>query len=368
LTGALVQFPWRPNRLTRADSRPAAERALETPIAERSDQARALGLHDPELLLCVGEILRTRIDGAPATVREDAVFFYDFIEAAQEPVGLHDEKEYFLGEFALTVATCARILFRIEEAKSWLQRAEANFALTHNANVHWARVAYQRMALAVEERRFEEVLNLGPRWAQTFARLDMPEESLKCRFLEGAVRWELGEFSKAIEINKSICQQAEQIGSKRLLSQAVGNLVRYFAVTGETDEALACARKALPILREVGDRIHFVKLQWSMGDLLRKQGQRAIAVETYRQAQTEARDLGLRGDLAALHLVIADLLIEAGQEAQAEWEIRAALPIIDEEKMVPEGIAALSLLRESLRRRQIDKQALRELHGYFQEK
>ena len=66
--------------------------------------------------------------------------------------------------------------------------------------------------------------------------------------------------------------------------------------------------------------------------------------------------------------MIGDLLLEAGQDAQAEWEIRAALPIIDEEKMVPEGIAALSLLRESLRRRQIDKQALRELHGYFQEK
>jgi len=35
--------------------------------------------------------------------------------------------------------------------------------------------------------------------------------------------------------------------------------------------------------------------------------------------------------------------------------------------MVPEGYAALSLLQESLRRRQIDQNALRNLHGYFRD-
>jgi hypothetical protein len=75
----------------------------------------------------------------------------------------------------------------------------------------------------------------------------------------------------------------------------------------------------------------------------------------------------MRGDEAAVLLVIADLLLEQGAEAQAEWEIRAALPIIDEEKMVPEGMAAYALLRESVRRRKIDRNALRDVHGYFQE-
>jgi hypothetical protein len=41
------------------------------------------------------------------------------------------------------------------------------------------------------------------------------------------------------------------------------------------------------------------------------------------------------------------------------------LPIIDEEQMVPEGFAALSLLRDALRYQQVDRKALRELHGYF---
>lgn len=86
-----------------------------------------------------------------------------------------------------------------------------------------------------------------------------------------------------------------------------------------------------------------------------------------RSALREAGEVGMRGDVAALHLVLADVLLGAGQDRQAEWEIRAALPIIEEEKMVPEGYAALSLLQESLRRRQIDRNALRNLHGYFRD-
>jgi len=110
------------------------------------------------------------------------------------------------------------------------------------------------------------------------------------------------------------------------------------------------------------------KLRWCVGDILREQGKPGEAIEAYRAALHESEEVGIRGDVAALHLVLADLLLDTGQEAQAEWEIRAALPIIDEEKMVPEGIAALSLLRESVRRSQIDRKALRDLHGYFEDR
>jgi hypothetical protein len=97
------------------------------------------------------------------------------------------------------------------------------------------------------------------------------------------------------------------------------------------------------------------------------EGRLSLAIDAFRVAQKEFLDLEMPGDVAAIQLLIADLLLDSGQEAQAEWEIRAALPVIDELKMVPEGIAALSLLRESVRRRKIDRQALRDLHGYFDE-
>jgi hypothetical protein len=35
--------------------------------------------------------------------------------------------------------------------------------------------------------------------------------------------------------------------------------------------------------------------------------------------------------------------------------------------MVPEGVAALTLLQESVRQKAINRSALRDLHGYFDE-
>lgn len=364
----VVRFPWRPKQLTHQESKSAAQEALRVPAPDRAERTDELHLEDPELLLCVCEIIRSQLETSPSAVRDEAEFFYRFVLKPNRPVGLHDERDYYLGEFALIAGTASRFLFKLDDAKLWLQRAEAHFALAQNANAHWARVGYQRLAVLLEERQVETVLELAPMWSDTFRRLEMAEEALKCRFIEGGAYWELGDTQKTIAVFTEILDEAERQCNKRLVAQAANNLAHYYIHAGDDDMAIKLAQKALPIQKQLRDRVGFAKLQWSMGDLLRRQRKPAAALEAYRQAQAEAREVGLRGDLAALHLVVADLFLEAGQEAQAEWEIRAALPIIDEEKMVPEGIAALSLLRESLRRRQIDKQALRELHGYFQEK
>jgi hypothetical protein len=59
--------------------------------------------------------------------------------------------------------------------------------------------------------------------------------------------------------------------------------------------------------------------------------------------------------------------LDAGKDQEARAEIERALPVIDEYKLMPEGIAALSLLRQSLANRRINQKALRDLHGFFSE-
>ena len=363
--GEIIRFPWRERRLSSEEGWRAAERVLATPIAERAERARELHLEDAELLLSVCEVLASRVETSPASAREDAEFFYRFLEKPKRKIGLFDEREYYLGELALIAGGACRFLFRREEARRWFDRSEASFSLVANGLAHVARLAYQRMALAMEERQFEEVLELVPLWSESFERMGLAEDALKCRFLEGIAYWETGEQRKTIEVFREICAGAEAIRSVRLIAQASNNLVRYYSNVGAPEEALAYSRKALPLLKQLGNRVGLAKLQWGVGDLLRAQGKLAEAIEAYRAAKQESEEIGMRGDVAALHLVLADLLLDVGQERQAEWEIRAALPIIEEEKMVPEGYAALSLLQESLRRRKIDREALRNLHGFF---
>jgi tetratricopeptide (TPR) repeat protein len=365
--GELLRFPAAAESLSPQEGRIAAESLLEISIPERPARAEELRLEHAEVLLAVCEILARRIETAPASVAEEADFFFRFLESPVRKIGEFDEREYYLGELALIAGGANRILFRREDARRWFDRAEANFVRVANASIHFARLAYQRLALATEERRFEEVLELAPVWYDNCRRLGLQEEALKCRFLEGLSHWERGEADAAVDTYRSILDESRVIGMGRLCAQAANNLAHFSSALGRVEEALRYSQIALPLLQEANNRVHLAKLRWSMGDLLRTQGKTKDAVETYRQALHECEEIGMRGDGAAIHLVLADTLLEAGHEAQAEWEVRAALPIIEEEKMVPEGFAALTLLRESLRRRKLDRQALRSLHGYFRE-
>ncbi len=234
----------------------------------------------------------------------------------------------------------------------------------------------------MEERQLEEVMKLLPTLSESFVKLEMAEAALKCRFLEGAVLNETGRLREAVEVYRDISQKAERFRNEKLLTLAHVNLAQVHSALGESEEAMVEVRKAAPLLRRLNDRIALAKLQWGVADLLRKQGQvdcdtgnlergksrLASAMETYRAAQKEFAEIGMKADVAALHLVIADFLLDTGHDHQARREIHAALPVIDELELASEGFAALSLLRKSLSNHSINRQALRDLHGYFEDR
>jgi tetratricopeptide (TPR) repeat protein len=340
---------------------------LELSPANRIGRSDVLGLERPEVLGSIARILWERGERNPELVRAEAVFFYCFLAEPVRSIGSMDERECCLGEFALIAGTYCRVLNRRADARLWFDRAEVNFRLTVRIQADLSRLAYQRLALRAEERIFDEVLDQAPLLTENFRRLGMEEDAVKCGFLTGLALQELGRPAEAIELFKEASAESERGGYRKLHAHAENNLFMLYANHGDTTLALERCRRASAVFAELGNRVGLAKLRWNVGGFLRTQGRISEAIETYRFALEGFRELGMRGDEAAVLLVIADLLLEQGAEAQAEWEIRAALPIIDEEKMVPEGMAAYALLRESVRRRKIDRNALRDVHGYFQE-
>jgi tetratricopeptide (TPR) repeat protein len=365
MTGRVIRFPRLP--LTSDAGREAAEKVLATPLERRYEAAEALQLEDPETLLSLCLLLRPRLESSPSLVRDEAEFLYRFIETPRRQVGLFDEREYFLGETALLAGTACRQLSRREEAYVWFDRAEAGFRHTINSIADLSRLGYQRLAERLEERQFDIVLEMLPALLESFRQLEMHDEALKCRFLEGVALLESDELSAAVEVFNEIVVEAERLGNSRLLGTAFASLTNIYGMMGNAEAALAASAKAIPVLRRLDDRVALAKTQWGLATLLRETGQIAASIEAYRTAQAEFEVIGMRADVAALNLVIADLLLETGRERDARREIAAALPVISELKMAPEGMAALQLLRESARRQEINRQALRELHGYFEE-
>ena len=363
MAGRVLRFPMKP--ISSEEGIEAARYVLATPRGNRPSRALELRLEEPETLLGVCGLLRSQLETSPAEVVQDADFFYRFLEQPRRSVGVLDEREFFLGEMALVAGTACRLLSRREEARRWFDRSEAWFRHTVNSVADSSRLAYQRLALRVEAREFEEVLELVPLLIESFEKLEMREEALKCRFLEGIVLMEADQPTRAIEQFRRIRAGARSLGNDQLLGTALTNLVQLHASAGEAEEALDASRHALLVWKRLDNRVGVAKVHWGIGDLLRVKGQPGSAIEAYRAAQAEFATIGMRGDVAALQLVTADLLLDLGESEAARREILAALPAIEEIQMVPEGVAALTLLRESVRGRGIDRQALRELHGFF---
>lgn len=344
-----------------------AAQASDEPSNVAFPQIGHFGLDDSAALLCMSERLRHQRETSPAKVRDEAEIVYRFLAESEKRIGLFDEREYFLGEFAIIVGSASRLLCRWEEASLWYDRAEFWFRNTVNVPPELGRVEYQRLALRMEKRQLDGVLELAPALSKRLTELGMPEEALKCRILEGLALTESGRLSDSAEVLLQACQEARRIKNERLLGYAWTNLAQVYGMMGDSVRAVEVSGRAFQILKRLDDRVNIAKIRWGLARLLREIGKGQASIERYRKVQQELASLGMRADVAALSLAIADVLLERGQDQKAMGEILAALPVIDELKMVPEGVAALSLLRESLRQQKINRQALRDLHGYVEE-
>ena len=91
-----------------------------------------------------------------------------------------------------------------------------------------------------------------------------------------------------------------------------------------------------------------------VGESLRQQGNLAAAVSAYRDSVQDYLSLEMLTWAAYVRVVTAETLIALGRHREAEWELLAALPTIEEQKMEPEAFAAIALLKESVRMRRTD--------------
>jgi tetratricopeptide (TPR) repeat protein len=320
-----------------------------------------------EFLLTDIVVLTNDIEHSPSDVAVRAQSLCRRLED-QDPTSLpFDEHAYFLGELLLITGTANRLVARRTEARRWLQQSEEVFARTSAPASGLRRVSYQKLALLAEQREFDEVLESLPSLIASCEMLGMDEEALKCRFLEAIALMETERLDEAIDVFHDLARRARELQSQNLLATASYNLFQLFAMKGDMDRAIPQARDTIPLLRRLRNRVGLAKIRWGVGRLLQTKGNRVAAIDAYRAAQEEFREIGMRADIAALHLVIADILMDLNEDEKAVREILAALPVIEQEGMVPEGMAALALLQESVRQHRINRQALRDLHVYFAE-
>lgn len=368
LSAKILAFPSQaaPVWLSPKEAGVAGRGFLTMPRSQRSDDDRERFLSSPDVLMAIASSLRENRDLAPATVLLDANEIYQWISRPNCELGLFDERDYFLGEMALIAGGVCRQLGRREEAFLWLDRAEAGFRHTMNPAPGLANVAYARIALRFEMGRYQDVLELTPSLEASFTKFRMDAEAVKCRILLAMTLKQTGENEKAFGLLAGLHEKPFLADNHFLRARILSEIGDLHQFEGRLDLAMAAFEEAVSLLAHEKVSAVQADLQLLVGGVLQAQGRLSDACDAFRASQRTYLALEMRAHVTYLHLVIAETLISLGRDREAEWEILSALPAIEEMKMAPEALAAVALLRGSVRRRKTDSTALQQLRSHLQ--
>jgi tetratricopeptide (TPR) repeat protein len=339
---------------------------LLTPVEARSAQQVDGLVANADVVMSLCSFLRDQVNNSPVEVGKEASALYAHL--LDRRVGLFDERYFLLGEAALTAGCGSRLQGHREETERWLDRAEASFRHTLNPAPLLARVSYIRLTLRYDTNRFDDVLELLPSVALTFEKCGMSSELAKCRFLEANTLKALHRNAEALARFESLASGQDFEEETAIRGMALVSLGDLHSERGDIKLALDCYRLAQPLLETSKRLAALADLKAVVGETLRRIGKPAAAIQAFREAVRDHESLGMSSRAVYLRVLLAELLLEAARPREAEWEILAALPTIDQERMVPEGFAAVALLQESVRRRKTDPRALGELREYLQAK
>jgi tetratricopeptide (TPR) repeat protein len=364
----VLRFPdrRRPVALSVEEAQENARTYLSTPPSVRSDELRVALLSDPDSLLAVCSVLKNQREAIPAAVAAESSALYSWILSSGGKVGLFDEREYLLGETALQASIAYRLLGSFDEADLWLERSESNFRHIVNPAPQLTNVVYARLALKYARGRYDDVLELLPSLLASFKKLAMDREYCKARFLQALSLKSLARTPEALSLLEDLAGQAGIQADEAVHGQVWINVGDCQSLMANFNGSVHAYQRALPLVTRSGRPLLAAELKWTIGDTYRAQGNTAAAIEAYREVRDDYVRLEMKTYVAMLQLTLADSLLAADRSREAEWEILQALPTIEEQKMVPEGFAAVALLRESVKRKNADPNALRELREHLQ--
>ena len=285
VTGRVLAFRARrePQRSSAEESRAQARCYLAAASEDRTDEMTESLLGDPDCLLAICAEIKDRCDAEPAAIWDEARALYSWLKGSQKSLGLFDERDYFLGECALTAGNASRHLGKREEAEVWFDRAEASFRHTVNPAPLLASVAYARLTLYYDKRQYERVFDLIPSLSESFRRLNMSRERLKCDFLEAMTLKESSRPLDALAKLQSMREDADLASEPKMEAFVMlhtGELLSSREPPRRSDRR--ASGKWLVVRRSELQPLLAAHLSTAMAVAFREQGMLPQAAETFR--------------------------------------------------------------------------------------
>lgn len=336
---------------------------LKLGASERSENVNARYLCDPPMLLAICRQLGRDKNRAPSGAAEEGASVFRWLTDRQ-PLRDLDEQAYFAGELALTVSGALGHMGRFREAEVWSDLSETWFRRTGMSAVWLPRVRFTNLLQLSRRHLPSRVIGPISSVLAELKRFGLPE-LFKCRLLEAVVLKDLERRTEALERLKSMRADPALREEPLLFGLVLVNMGEIAASLGDLDGGQMLLAEAAGWLVKADTPWAVANLQAVLGEMLRDAGRLGEAADAYGLAiVTLGPQMG--GLVAYYRLLRAEVLILAGREDEARHEIVAALPILERENLLPDALAAIALLRESLRRQKADPEALKALRMQIQ--
>ena len=342
-------------------SRECLEYFCGIPVGERSAELDASFLADPEILFFLCSILREERNTLPQKALDTARAAFDWVDRNFHPTGFEDERLYFLSHMASTISTSLRWLGARDESDRWLCRCEEFNRNIRGAELGQAWIDLTRMIVAHEMGSQREVIEQLGSVRLRLESLGMETLLVSADLLLAAHLRGVGEVERSLEPLRRSLNSPVLRGKPLLRAFTLLSLSDSYALSELIEQSDQCFESASSILSQSEGSSIVAWMNLVAGERFRLQAEPLATLQAYRAARRAYEYYGMQTGAAYARLLTADILLGLGRDREAEREIVAALPAIESARLLVEGVAAIRLLRESIRRQKVDATSLRYL-------
>jgi tetratricopeptide (TPR) repeat protein len=338
---------------------------LRLNVAEKTEGLTRRFLSEPTTVLAICWSLANDRNRAPARVARDAEATFRWLWEHGSFLG-NDDQSYFCGDLAFSLVTALRHLGRYGEADRWTARAAACFRDTASPEPWIARVELLRATILFDKHLHVEVLRRLPSLLEDLARFGLTVDSQRGRLLQAVVLKDMERRDEALDLLLAMLDTAEVRDDSLVHGLVLANIGEIRSSQGHFAAGMASLSEAVPLLKKAATPWAFANLQGTIAEVLRDNADIVGAISAFQSAVSIYTEQGMEGKACYVRVLLAQCLAAAGRDNEATQELLVALSHFDKEAVAPDALAAIALLRESIRRQKADPEALRALRQQIQ--
>jgi tetratricopeptide (TPR) repeat protein len=319
---------------------------------------------DPEQIFQITLFLQDQREVIPERTLATAEVFYRLLSESELPT---DIRPFFLANAALLAGGSLRQIGRPRLVERWIELAVKHLKDDPDPAASLARVSFLRLAAFHEQSRNELVAQSASELDQAFAEMGMEEDRVKCRILWASSLKILGRFEEALDVLEPVRAWRHRVRSG-LFGWVLLQSGDLHHLCGLHSLALKELAEAERLLREGRQLTGLADVHSMISCIYRSFGMLHEALQLLKSSCYEHARLGLKSLEAHNRMLIAETYLAMGRPREAEAEIRAAIPVFEDEGMVADAVVAVSLLREAMRRQKIEPRPVVDIRDRFRPK